>query len=103
MTSVQLCLIVSLRTQHTQQDSKVKMDINVVSTLLGLLAAWFWYDKRQVDNRLTELEKKSTLNEKDLAVMAESISSMNNLLEVKLGNIEKSVQRIEDDVNGGNQ
>ena len=72
----------------------------LLNNLWIILVAWVGYEKKTVDTRLRELEVKNAVQETGIAVMNEAITSMRELVEVKLSNIEDSINRIETDTRG---
>ena len=75
---------------------------NFIAPILAALTAWFWYDKRQRDLRLTALEarmakteSRAETHEGDGRVLTEKLNGMQQLLESKFESISASLDRLE--------
>lgn len=76
---------------------------NIVMPLMAALTAWFWYDKRQRDLRLSKLEtrvsaseQRTTAHEGDRRVLEERLTSMHDLMGAKFESIQRALTRLED-------
>lgn len=59
-----------------------------------ILAGWFWYDKRRVDDRLKEVEKVTASNHTDIRLIEVKLDNIHTLLEVKFGAIKEDMVEI---------
>ena len=73
-----------------------------MAPILATIMAWFWYDKRQRDSRMSQIESDVKVVEKrieeqegDAKVMAERLTGMNLLMDAKLDSIQRSLHRLE--------
>jgi hypothetical protein len=76
---------------------------NIMVPLLGALAAWFWYDKRQRDSRFKSLEDRLQAQESSSAghvtvnaVLESRLGNIEQIMEIKLGHIQESLNRLEE-------
>lgn len=63
----------------------------IVNKLWVLLAGWFWYDKRDKDARLKELEKTTGEQDSEIKVLQTKLDGVKELIEVKFDNINNNM------------
>lgn len=68
----------------------------VIDKLWLIVAAFFWYDKKQADTRLATLEKRQVASYSDLNVLEGKVDSVKELLESKINNVKEDTNEIKD-------
>ncbi len=78
-----------------------KLAISFMSVAMPLLTAWFWYDKRGRDGRISDLEKKVSANElaqsaliTELSVLKTEAKHARELVQVQLAQVNITLDEI---------
>lgn len=68
----------------------------LLNKLWVVLGAWFWYDKRKVDDRLKNVEKTAADNTTDNKLVRAKLDSIQAILEVKFDGLKEDMVEIKD-------
>tara|TARA_R110000764_G_scaffold236877_1_gene332470 strand:+ start:76 stop:333 length:258 start_codon:yes stop_codon:yes gene_type:complete len=75
---------------------------NFMAPLVATLTGWFWYDKKQRDSKMIQLETRIAENEKriviqegSIKVLDEKIDGLTALATYQYANLQKTLDRME--------